>query len=54
MSAGDYQAIHCLAEITILEATSAVGGVTVLHICGYEEAQYSPLQTILPKSLTGL
>ena len=36
VSAADYQAVIAPSEITVLEAASAVGGVTVLHICGYE------------------
>ena len=39
VSATDYQAVIAPSEITILEAASAVGGVTVLHICGYEGAR---------------
>ena len=56
VSAADYQAVIAPSEITVLEAASAVGGVTVLHICGYEGARNDIhlLQTIQPKSLTGL
>ena len=39
VSAADYQAVIAPSEITVLEAASAVGGVTVLHICGYEGAR---------------
>ncbi|WP_312023398.1 uroporphyrinogen decarboxylase family protein, partial [Streptococcus oralis] len=39
VSAADYQAVIAPSEITVLEAASAVDGVTVLHICGYEGAR---------------
>ena len=39
VSVADYQEIIAPSELTVLNAAKSVGGVNILHICGYEGAR---------------